>query len=322
MEPAIAMSDLDHEAEPELRHALAQGDAMLSSIGPILGHLLTAPDHSLFSDEIVARVRGMLTDLARQILWRQAEAAGDKRSEAFLDRHGEPLSKHLQKISNLLSHCHALAIEWQLSERLEKQSGLDPVLSPLMQRQIADPDPTAANAAMALLAAQARFTQSQRRMELPLAQLPGELFHETLIAWRSYCGHPSSEAVERAELSLRHDYDESAARQVLLQRLIASPDNEAGSGALDIADAGAAIFFTALAHFSGQPRDLAVLSSHRNQIVRLGLGLRAAGLEATYIDEILIRLHPGAAPIGGLEDLDREDARAILRDAAHRLERG
>ena len=44
--------------QESLRDALARGNAALARIGPILTHLLATPDHSLFSDEIVARIRG------------------------------------------------------------------------------------------------------------------------------------------------------------------------------------------------------------------------------------------------------------------------
>ena len=47
-----------------LLEELARGRQALSGIEPILGHLLSTPDHSLFSDEILARLRGMLNDLA------------------------------------------------------------------------------------------------------------------------------------------------------------------------------------------------------------------------------------------------------------------
>ena len=46
--------------ESMLRAELAQGDAMLSTAAPILRHLLVNDDLALFSDEVVARVRGML----------------------------------------------------------------------------------------------------------------------------------------------------------------------------------------------------------------------------------------------------------------------
>ena len=313
------MTETDKDAREELRRALSHGDSMLAGIAPILGHLLSAPDHSLFSDEIVARVRGMLSDLARQVLRVQAETTGQKGSEAFADRHGEALTEHFQATESLLAHCHALALEWQLAERLESESGIDPVLSPLLQRLIASSDPALSSGAMAALAAQARFTQAQRRMELPLGELPGDLLHAVLVAWRRYCGDIRSEAVDRAEAKLRHAFDESAGRLALFARLVTAPG---GRGALALEEAGTGLFFSALAQHSGQPREMAVLSSHARQTARLALGLRAAGLEARRIDETLLRLHPGAAPFAGLEALGADEARSMLLDAAFGLGHG
>lgn len=294
-----------------LREALARADAVLSGIEPILGHLLSVPDHSLFSDEIVARVRGMVSDLARQILRAQAAATGESGRDAFLERHGEALREHLQLQPDLLLHCHALAIEWQLTERMEMQFGFDPVLSPLLQRLIADKDSWISSGAMAALAAQARFTQTQRRMELPLDELPGDLFHRTLLTWRDYCGQNHSEAVTRAETHLRSNYDEAAGRLALLARLITALGQRAKS-ALVFEDAGTGLFFTALATLSAQTREQAILSSHAKQSVRLALGLRAAGLDASQVDELLLYLHPGGAPVAGLDGLDQDGARKLL----------
>ena len=320
MERAFAMDERGKSSSDDLRRALAQGDAMLEGIGPIIGHLLSAPDHSLFSDEIVARVRGMLADLARQVLRTQAEATGQKGRDAFADRHGEALAEHLQASSGLLLHCHALAIEWQLTEKLEDQLGIDPVLAPLLQRLIADSDGTVSSAAMAALAAQARFAQAQRRMELPLGELPGDLLHELLLAWRRYCGETRSDAVARAEGKLRQSFDESSGRLALFARLVSSSSGTSRS-ALAIEDAGAALFLSALAERSGQTRELAILSSHARQTVRLALGLRAAGLDAEQIDETLLRLHPGAAPVTGLEGIDQDTARGILLASGHGTKR-
>ena len=61
--------------EATLRDELAQGDAVLSTATPILRHLLANEEQALFGDEVIARVRGMLADLARQMLYAQAEAA-------------------------------------------------------------------------------------------------------------------------------------------------------------------------------------------------------------------------------------------------------
>ena len=317
MDRPFAMDELENRSSSDkLRHQLAQGDAMLGGIEPILGHLLSAPDHSLFSDEIVARVRGMLSHLAREILRAQAEKADHKGKDAFVERHSEPLAEHFQAQSALLSYCHALAIEWQLTERLEREIGLDPVLSPLMQRLVASSDASKSSTAMAALAAQARFAQGQRRMELALGELPGDLLHETLLAWRRYCGEAHQDAAASAESRLRQSYDESLGRLSLFARLVGG---KAAGGALTLEDAGAGLFFTALASRSGQSRILAILSSHARQTTRLALGLRAAGLEPRRIDEVLLKLHPGAAPVAGLEAIDEDQARGMLLDASHRL---
>ena len=318
MDRPFAMDEHETPSGDDLRHALLQGDAMLAGIEPILAHLLSAPDHSLFSDEIVARVRGMLADLARQVLRMQAEATGQKGRDAFAERHGEPLAEHFQASRALLSHCHALAIEWQLTERLEAQMGLDPVLSPLMQRLVAASESSVSSTAMAALAAQARFAQAQRRMELPLGELPGDLLHQMLLAWRRYCGETRSDAVQRAETKLRQSYDESKGRLSLFARLVGGQE---GASALVLEEAGAGLFFTALAARSGQDRELAVLSSHGRQTVRLALGLRAAGLEPRRIDEVLLQIHPGAAPVVGLDAIAPDRARGMLLDAAHRIGR-
>ena len=312
------MDKSERTAGEDLYAAMARSDSMLAGIEPILGHLLSAPDHSLFSDEIVARVRGMLADLARQVLRTQADATGKQGRDAFADRHGEALAEHFQASNLLLSHCHALAIEWQLTDRLEAELGMDPVLSPLLQRLVADSDPMMSSSAMAALTAQARYVQGQRRMEVSLGELPGDLFHQLLGSWRKYCGETRSEAIERAEAKLRSSFDEGANRLALFERLITRGANR---DALYLEDAGTGLFFTALANYSGQSREMAILSSHSRQTTRLGLGLRAAGLEPRRIDEVLLRLHPGAAPLAGLDQVDEDSARGILLDAAHSIER-
>ncbi len=309
---AMPGPELAHENA--LRESFARGNVMLGKIAPILGHLLSTPDHSLFSDEIVARVRGMLNDLAWQILRAQAEATGQAAREEFADRHGEALAAHFQTSPALIAHCHALALEWQLTTRMEAACGLDPVLSPLIQHLIASADSAVASAAMAALAAQARFAQGQRRMELPLTELPGDLFHETLLGWRSFSGAARSDAMVRAEAKLRNAYDESTGRLALFARLVASMGGEV-TEALMLENAGVAIFFTALAARSGQSREMALLSSNERQAARLALGLRAAGLRAPQIEEVILQLHPEAMPPSGIATLSEREALQLLAES-------
>ncbi|MBX7515311.1 hypothetical protein K3179_12230 [Qipengyuania sp. GH38] len=307
-------------SEGDLRAALSRGDQTLSRIEPILGHLLSTPDHSLFSDEILARLRGMLNDLAWQILRVQAQATGQSGREAFAERHGEALAMHLQANPAMLSHCHALAVEWQLTERLEAQYGIDPVLSPALQGLIASEDAGTASTAMSALAAQARFVQAQRRMELPLSELPGDLFHRVLLTWRDYNGGRASDALTRAEAKLRSDFDEGSGRLALMARLAAGigRDNE---DALLPEKAGVGLFLTVLAAKSGQDRTLIVLATNARQVTRLALSLRSAGLSASQVDEVLLQLHPQAAPVPGLAELTAGEARSMLSDAAPEIGR-
>ncbi len=300
--------------QDRLREELARGNTALARIGPILSHLLATPDHSLFSDEIVARIRGMCHHLAWQVLRAQAEAAGQAGREAFAERHGEALAEHFFASPALLAHCHALAIEWQLTEKLEAQYGIDPVLSPLVQDSIAAEDSSLASAAMAALTAQARFAQNQRRMELPLGELPGDLFHDLLMAWRDYSGQLRSDAMIRAEAKLRNAYDEGAGRISLMTRVVTGMGS-AGMRALDIDQAGAALFLTALAARSGQSRTAAVLSTNHRQTVRLALGLRAAGLDSADVERQVLRLDPGAEPPRGMSTVPTEEARRLLAEA-------
>lgn len=296
-----------------LRDTLAQDNSALARIGPILLHLLATPDHSLFSDEIVARIRGMCHHLAWQVLRAQAEAAGQSERETFADRHGEALAEHFVSSPALLSHCHALALEWQLAETLEARYGIDPVLAPLVQDLIAADDNALASAAMASLTAQARFAQTQRRMELPLSELPGDLFHDLLLAWREYSDQLRSDAMIRAEAKLRNNFDEGASRLSLMARVVAGM-GQGGLRALDIDRAGAALFLSALAARSGQTRIATVLSTHPRQTVRLALGLRAAGLDSADVERQILRINPQADPPTGISELAPEEARRLLAD--------
>lgn len=311
--PDAASPSVEGDQE-SLRDALARGNATLARIGPILSHLLATPDHSLFSDEIVARIRGMCHHLAWQVLRAQAEAAGQAGREAFADRHGEALAEHFFSSPALLGHCHALALEWQLTEKLEVQYGIDPVLSPVVQELIAAEDSSLASAAMASLTAQARFAQTQRRMELPLSELPGDLFHDLLMGWRAYSGQLRSDAMIRAEAKLRNAYDEGAGRLSLLARVVAGMGGE-GQRALDVEQAGAALFLSALAARSGQSRVGAVLSTHHQQTARLALGLRAAGLGSEAVERQVLRLNPQAVPPREVAGMPVEEARRLLSES-------
>lgn len=290
---------------------LTRDDAALGTIAPVLRHLLAHDDHSMFSDEVVARVRGMSEDVASQLLGALAE--DERGHDAGNDQAIDDLAALLVQSSAFLCHLHALALEWRLTERLQERLVLDPVLSPLLQALVGSSDETIASSAMNLLAAQARFCQAQRRMQLPIGELPGDLLHGALLALRSYAGSDAAanERAERAEQAIRRRYDEGASRLGLIARAVTGM----GGGiiaALSVGHAGAAIFATALAMASGQDRDTAVLAVSEWQAARLALALRAAGLKPAAIEEQFHVLDPGAVLPRGIEQVGAHQAADML----------
>ena len=270
--------------ESILRDELARGDRALRGVPPVLTHMLASSGHTLVSDAIVARLRGMLGSLAAQLLEAKSGPSRAIDDAKELDR----LSDHLAGDSVVLSYCYALAMEGHLSERLEQRASVDPVLSPLLQELIASEHAATGELAMNALAAQSRFIQSQRRMDLPLAELPAELFHAVIKRWEVH--DKNDPALAPAVKALKGRYDEGASRVGLLARLVSSMRGGA-LAALELEHAGLALFVSALSSLSKQPRELAILACHPNQAARLALSLRA-GLEIDAIERQFLLLDP------------------------------
>ncbi|WP_226015690.1 hypothetical protein [Novosphingobium sp. FKTRR1] len=302
--------------EAVLREDLASADRALANAAPIMRHLLRAEDGGIFNDQVLARVRGLFADLAGQLVIALSEAAGHADVQAWAQRANTELADVLTDSAPLLSHFHALAIEWQLAERLHQRGILDPVLSPLLSARLGAADPAQAATANALLAAQARFVQSVRRMQLPLSELPGDLCHIALMTMRAYVGDEAGADGYAliAERTLRSRLDERAGRLALQARLL---DGLGGSvaTALGIGDAGVGLFATALARGSGLTREAATMALTDAQRPRLGLALRACGLPPSAIAEQFAVLHPDGALPAGLDELSPARAAALL--AAH-----
>ena len=296
--------------EQLLRDELGRGDAMIATSRPILRHLLANDDHALFNDEMIARIRGMMNHVAAQLLFAQGEAANAADRARYAAERQEELAQALFEDTAFLALAHALTLEAQLTDRLQRRSGIDAVLSPLVQELAAAREVDVAALAMALLAAQARFMQHHRRMELPLGELPGDLFHRALLLLRAPGGEADPAAAE-AERRLREAYDESAGRLGLLTRLVMAMGQKA-IRALAIDHAGLAIFSTALAMASSQDRAIAVLSYADRQFARLALALRAAGLKQQAVEEQFLYLHPETALPDGFDMLRADRAAALL----------
>ncbi|MFO6447396.1 hypothetical protein ACLBKU_09665 [Erythrobacter sp. NE805] len=300
----------DHAVEAILRDELAREARALAAVVPVLRHLLSADADALVSDAVLARVRGMILDIAAQL---DAALAG---RDPAVREGGDPaareaLAGRLMGDEALLAHCHALAAESLIAGRLQQRQALDPVLSPLLQELIASPDPEVAGLAMSALAAQSRFVQGQRRMELPLWELPAELFH-ALVA-HAQASAPDSGALVR----LQAGYDEAATRIGLLARLVAAMRRGAVA-ALALDHAGLALFASALAAAARTAREAAVLACHEGQAARLALLLRAAGLGSEAAERQRLLLAPGAPLPPGLAALSPEQAAALAGAATAR----
>lgn len=295
----------DHGVEAILRDELVREGRALTAVVPVLRHFLNSDADTLVSDAILARVRGMILDLAAQLA---AVAAG--RDPATRARTGEDeavseaLAARLTGNEVLLSHCHALAVESLIAARLHQRQALDPVLSPLLQELIASEDPEVATLAMSALAAQSRYVQSQQRMELPLGELPAEILYGLIAEARQ-------EAADAAALAqLTAAYDEAATRIALMARLV-SAMRSGTIAALAMDHAGVALFASTIAAATRSPREAAILACHESQTTRFALLLRASGLSPAAIERQVLLLTPAARLPQGLGALTPEHA-AIL----------
>jgi hypothetical protein len=186
---------------------------------------------------------------------------------------------------------------------------LDPALPPLLPALLASDDEATAGLAMHLLAAQARFAQTQRRMQLPLHELPADLLHGALVALRTIGGDKGR--VAEAEAALRARYDESFTRIALAARLVTGMGGGA-IAALAVPHAGIALFATALALASGQDRDVILLSLGGASCAWLALALRVAGLNREAIEAQLRLLYPDAAAGTQWERIGADRAAELL----------
>ncbi len=297
----------DHAVEAILRDELARETRALAAVVPVLRHLLSSDADALVSDAILARVRGMIHDLATQLLAAEAGRDPVTRGSGFEDVAAlDQIAARLMPDEALLAHCHALAAESLIAGRLQQRHALDPVLSPLLQELIASEDVDVASLAMGALAAQSRFVQSQRRMELPLGELPAEVFH-SLVA-QMQASAPDSAALVRLQVG----YDEADTRIGLLARLVAAMRRGAVAG-LALDHAGLALFASTLGVAARVPRAEAVLACHEGQGLRLALMMRSAGLMPSAIEHQLLLIEQAGRLPRGLSEMSPEHAATLVK---------
>lgn len=314
MSESTPSGPIAESVEDMLLGELAQGDVILSTARPILRHLLANDEHALFNDAVIATIRGMMVHLARQMLFELAASLGQDDRGTFVAARQDALATSLLGDTGLLGHAHALTIEAQLADRLHARSGIDPVLSPLMQDLAASRDEDLATMAMRVVASQARFMQHQRRMELPLDELPASLHDAATRLLKATEGDWPKETHDLCE-RLREQHGDGERRIGQINRLLRTLGEEAGP-ALSIEQSGLAIFATALSLASAQDRDVVVLSLAENQRARLALSLRAAGLEKSAVEQQFLYLHPEVSPPSGFDAMPVDRALALLNTAA------
>lgn len=312
---SFAQSPDAESVEAVLRAELVSGDGVLATVTPIMRHLLDGGGGTIFADAVIAGVRGMAGDVARQLLDARRQASGASERIAHPAAQLAELGAALTTSHALVGHMHALALEWKLAQQLQARHSLDPVLPPLLQGEMASANPDTSALAMRSLAAQARFCQDQRRMQLPLSELPGDLLHGALMALRTVSSPVDDPLAQQAEVAIRLACDESRSRLGLASRLVTGlPDG--GAAALSLGHAGAALFLTALSLGSRQDRDLVALASDDSQLARLALALRACGLKQAAVEEQFLTLHPDVSLPEGFERISPDQAAAMLAAAS------
>ncbi|MEP5938920.1 MAG: hypothetical protein ABJ239_11380 [Erythrobacter sp.] len=291
-----------------LRAELAQGDQSLAGVAPVLVHLLSQSGQSLVSDQMVALMRGMLSGMASELLEQLDAEPGGQSDQSDLHH---ALVNALSNNTQLLSHCFANSIEAQISQRLERDLHMDQVLSPLLQELIASTDQELAELAMNVMAAQARFVQAQTRMRLPLSELPADLFRLVLMTCQEVLSRESETNFKQASAKLTEGFDEASGRPALLSRLTIAMRGGANA-ALNIEHGGVALFASALAQITKQPRELAIIGCSDRQHARLALGLRAASQSYDRIEQVMAIVHPQVDMSPAFANLTPQAAKTML----------
>jgi len=252
-----------------LRADLAGDDRALSGVVPVLSHVLTNRGEPMVSDDIIARMRGLIASAAEQLLASKEEEASAEEVDS--------LSTALASNGSIVTHYYALAFEGGLSEDLAERNGLDPVISPLIRELMGSKDNSVAEIATKLMASQARFIEGQKRRQSSIFELPPELLEEVLVTVKTWAKQQIRPLGTQLSADLKEAYDEASTRLGLLTHLIAML-GASGELVCEIETAGFAIFCSALAAQTRQPRELMVLSCQSHQSLRLALALKATGI--------------------------------------------
>ncbi|PNU06216.1 hypothetical protein [Novosphingobium guangzhouense] len=291
-------------AEAAIRRDLARSGAAAASTLPVLRYLVAAEPDNSFAEEVLARVKGILRDVAAQVL---DALIGSIDRRAHAHEEVAVLSRAFLDDTIVLAHAHAVALEWQLTERLSTHLGLDPVVSPFVRARVAAGDALMRE----FLTAQARWVDRQRRMALPLVEVPAPVLDAVLAIVRALVeAEPAlSNRVAAVEAEVRLRHDEISNRLMVAERVVADDAFEATA---PVSACGVTLFLTAFAARSGQPRDGLVAAMQPGQQTRLALLLLAAGTPAALVDAQIREIHGRTGMPAVLAGIDAMRAAAIL----------
>lgn len=307
MSQATTIGRSADSVEQTLRVELARCQAATAAAAPVLRHLLANEDPVVFSDAVVASVRGMIANIADELL--EAFQSNSEINHGAKQR--EQLVEALADNAPVLAHVHAVGLEVRLTERLQLRAGVDEVVSPLLEELSASHDPELVELAGALIAAQTRFMRQCRQMALPLAELPAAVFDAGVEALH-LSDAPDFYAAER----ISRDSHAGRRRVDLLADLVDLIPHP--KGLLSIEEVGLATFVSALAKASMLDRDEAVLLLTENQGTRLLLALRAAGVNPRMVEQQFQAIHPDTPVPDGFAALSPQGAAALLQERATR----
>lgn len=296
-------AELTEALAASLRADLAGDDRALSGVVPVLSHILTNRGEPMVSDDIIARMRGLIASAAEQLLASEEQQA----SAEELDT----LNIALASNGSIVTHYYALAYEGAVSEDLAKRVGLDPVISPLIRELMGSKDKSVAEIATKLMASQARFIEGQKRLQSSIFELPPEIFEEMLATCKAWAKQQIRPMQVRSTAGIKSSYDEASTRLGLLAHLIAML-GASGQLVCEIETAGFAIFCSAVSGQTRQPRELIVLSCQSHQSLRLALALKACGISTESIIRQFECVGNDVAFPDGFDTWDEQSATALL----------
>jgi hypothetical protein len=309
--------------------ALSVPDAHGAS-GALLRPLALGQADGSLGDGVVAHVRGLLEDVARQLVEALAGAAhaGGTCMEGGAQAAFVAL---LASNGTFLGGLHALALEWRLTARLEERQGIDSVLTPLLLAALAveaegSEDDTPLALARGLAGAQFRFCLDSRRMRLPLGELPPDLFRIALAALHLHAsGLPAADRDDAhsraiiAERSLRLRFDAERGRLALLRRFAGEGAGAASKPGSTRSDTGRGRPVPDRAGPDDRPRARAgPLAARASPDRRTGAGAAGRRASGGAGGGCVQALHPDALVPGALLAITPQDAAQMLgQQAAH-----